>query len=90
MLATLLQDITSANITRPIHKEEKFEEEILEEDEAEVNLSKLDEEILEVSNVANNLTIIILYGGCVIHQVGGFKKIMATANSSCKGSKSFN
>jgi len=32
-----------------MHKEEKFEEEILEEDEAEVNLSKLDEEILEVS-----------------------------------------
>ena len=32
-----------------MHKEEKFEEEILEEDEAEVNLSKLDEEVLEVS-----------------------------------------
>ncbi|XP_065888739.1 intraflagellar transport protein 57 homolog [Dysidea avara] len=32
---------------RPMHKEEKFEEEILEEDEAEVNLSKLDEEVLE-------------------------------------------
>ena len=52
-----------------MHKEEKFEEEILEEDEAEVNLSKLDEEILEVSNVANSLTIIILYGGCMIKLV---------------------
>ena len=33
---------------RPVHREERFEEEVLEEDEAEVNLSKLDEEILEV------------------------------------------
>ena len=37
---------------RPVHREERFEEEVLEEDEAEVNLSKLDEEILEV--VTNN------------------------------------
>lgn len=36
-------------IIRPVHREEKFEEEVLEEDEAEVNLSKLDEEILEVA-----------------------------------------
>lgn len=35
---------------RSVHREEKFEEEVLEEDEAEVNLSKLDEEIIEVSN----------------------------------------
>ena len=35
-------------IYRPAHREERFEEEVLEEDEAEVNLSKLDEEILEV------------------------------------------
>jgi len=34
---------------RPVHREERFEEEVLEEDGAEVNLSKLDEEILEVT-----------------------------------------
>lgn len=41
---------------RPVHREERFEEEVLEEDEAEVNLSKLDEEILEVT--ANDLSYI--------------------------------
>ena len=44
-----IYSIVNVLYIRPVHREEKFEEEVLEEDEAEVNLSKLDEEILEVA-----------------------------------------